>query len=83
MIRSKTVTTTVDFNEQDALAFIEQADVVQKLFLIKRAVEALTMEELDRLEEYLTTGIGAQKPDGKTMKLFQLLMQLKIGLDTV
>jgi hypothetical protein len=83
MICTKTLVAKIEFDERDVLAFIEQADVVLKLFLIKRTIDALTPEELKRLEEYLTTGLGAQASDGETMKLFNLLKQLKVELDSI
>ena len=87
MIRSKTATTSVEFDEEDVLAFFEEADVLQKLHIIKVVVDKMTLEEFDRLEEFFTNGSQEDQQDlyghVKAMRLFRLFKQLKVGLDSI
>ena len=51
-IRKKGVITIV-MTEQNVLDFIKQADVITKMHIIKRCTEAITVEDLQRLEDFL------------------------------
>jgi hypothetical protein len=82
---TKQLTVGFDLDEKDVLAFLDdpETDVLIRLHIIKRAVERTSIAEFDKIKEYLTTGLGAQRPDSKTLKLLELLRQLKEGLDSL
>ena len=74
LIREKKTVTTIEIGEDDLLAYLDVADPISKVVFIRKALQALTQEEFDRLTDFFTDSPG-------NLKIIDFMARMKKELE--